>query len=276
LVSIMGDMRPIAEHRYQVDLVFASKGQRRTRRLQHDDCTQLSQGAALVMALVIDPERARLPASESTPPEAPRDATQPTHDRASGLGHPRLSVPSKTMRVAPGQRSSHPRWNAALGVMVQSGILPTAEPGLAGELSAVPMPALRLGITANYGLPSRTTFDAPSGAQAEFTQWAAGALGCWQDSRRWHWAVCGHAEFGRIRGQGRHVAEPQTRTDGYAAVLSHIEGGHALTHWLRVQLTVGGGVLLARPRYEVEGFGEVHRPAFWLLRGTAGVAVTVP
>jgi hypothetical protein len=276
-VSIVGQTRALENHRYQVELVFTTAGQRRTRRLQHDNCTQLSEGAALVMAMAIDPERVHLPAGSTAHNDSPSDSQVPAQGSPARIDDPRLFAPGTTKANAiTGHMASPVRWHAGLGTQLQSGLLPSANPGLTAELSVVPMPVLRFGFAGNYGMVNRVTFDSASGAQAEFTQWGAGARGCWQGTQRLHWAVCTQVEFGRIRGVGRNVTGAQTRTDNYSAALAELEGGYGLTHWLRLQMMLGAGLLLGRPQFTVEGLGEVHRPSIGLLRGTAGVAVTVP
>jgi hypothetical protein len=274
---IDGQLRTLSSRRYEVVLTFTTAGSdRRTRRLQHDNCIQLTEGAALVMALAIDPARVRMTEPAASQPGAPNDAPSASHAAERSPAGPRLFALPTTKQAETLGHTSPLEFYGALGVLVQSGLLPTTEPGLEVELSVVTQAALRFGLTGTYGFMSRIRPDATLDAQAEFTQWGLGVRGCWQNGQQWMFAACTDAEFGRITGKGRNVTDPQTRTDNYSALLVGLRGGYRLTSWLILDGACAAGLVAARPNYTFTNLGNIYHPAWWLLRGSLGLAAEFP
>ncbi len=255
-LTIQGRISRLANGGYRVLLDFSSGGAQRQRQIEHDDCEKLTEAAALVMAMAIDPERMQLGASElpapAPPPPAPPRAAEP--------------APSAESRPIP--------WSVALMGRGQAGALPGVGPGMGGQIGIDPLPSLRLEAAGTYWFPRSQPL--VGGANAELWMWSAGVRGCWVGGSRWKLTLCGGPEFGQVTGKGQRLVAAATATDWWGALLVGIGGGYRPIGPLELSLGVEVGASVVRPRYGVEGVGEVFRPAPWLVRASAGLGFEFP
>ncbi len=239
------------------------------RSLNGATCASVTEAAALVLALAIDPDAVAshplaLPAEEPPPPPPPPPPTPPPPP-------PPLAV---LLRVAPPAprppvaRRAH--WNIRASIFADLGSLPQATlgPSLALGLS---IGAWRLEVEANYALAQRTVGSSRGG---EFDLFFGGVVAC----RLVHLAVmeiggCGGFELGSLRGLAFGVSQPTTGSGvwlgaRFGAMLRVPLG----TRW-GLAAELGGAVPLLRPRFVIENVGPVFQTDPIALRGAAGVEV---
>jgi hypothetical protein len=257
-MTIQGRMAPLAHGGYRVLLDFSAGGARRQRQIEHDDCGKLTEAAALVMAMAIDPERMQL--SELPPPPASASPPAPVPPRATEPQRPAESRP-----VA---------WSVAVMGLGQAGPLPGSGPGIGGQIGVAPLPSLRLAAGGSYWFAENQSL--AGGASADFWMWSAGVRGCSVHDVGWELMLCGGPELGRITGTGLGLREATTATDWWGALILGFWGGYHLSRRLDLLLGVEGGASLVRPRFGVEGLGQVFRPAPWLLRAGGGLGFRFP
>jgi hypothetical protein len=254
---IEGHISRLGNGGYRVLLDFSTGGALRQRQIEHDDCEKLTEAAALVMAMAIDPERMRLGASELPPPAPPPP-----------------SAPPREAEPLPPAESRAIAWSVALMGSGQAGALPEVGPGIGGQIGLDPLPSFRLEVAGSYWFP--TSQPLAGGANAELWMWSAGLRGCWVRGSRWELVLCGGPEIGQVTGRGQRVEAAATATDWWGALLFGIRGGYHPSRPLELLLGIEAGASVVRPRYGVEGVGEVFRPAPWLVRAGAGLGFEFP
>jgi hypothetical protein len=244
---------------YRLVLDFSTRGVRRQRQLEHDDCAKLTEAAALVMAMAIDPERMKLAETDSPLPQA------------SALPPP---APSSAPPVEP-VRSAESRavvWSARVTGLAQAGALPGIGPGIRGTLALEPLPSLRFEGGGGYWFA--TSESLVRGARADFRMWSAVVRACSVHDVRWELGLCAGPEVGQMTGTGQGLQARTTATDWWGAFMIGLWGGPGLGRRLDLVVGIEAGASLVRPRFGVEGLGQVFRPAPWV--GRAGLGVKFP
>jgi hypothetical protein len=270
ITSISGQVKRFQNQGFQVDIDFEGATGRRRRRLVHGNCARLSEAAALVMAMAIDPEHVRIDAATlpdgSSDPQPPATRAAPSPDAASA------SVPSRPQEK-PAARA-RPDWRLGVAGILQSGVVPGLGTAVGSELSIAPHATWRLGVVGTYGFAHTTALASAGGAEARFSSWSVGARTCWQHARVLQVAACATAEYFRIRGEGLNVEDAQSSSDGFGALWVGLQGGYNLTSGLSFALAADAGRSLSQPAFSMQGVGEIYRPGPWLLRGAAIWAIT--
>ena len=213
------------------------------REVSDPDCAGILEAAVLFTALALD-----VPLEEvARPPLAP--ASEPR-------------APDPPAAVIPWLQAS---------IELSSAVLPRIRPGVALEAG------LRRGrLLASLGLTALApeAASSSSGPRVAVRAMFGTLRGCGQWGRsRWTFVPCMAAEIGRVRGRGMGTDADRKARSLYAAlafdlgVNVHIAGRLTLIGALR------GRALLARPRFFVEGFGELFRTPSASIGGTLGLRV---
>lgn len=230
------------------------------RVLEDPSCAVLTETAALMIAVTIDPNAVTRPPPEpvapkpvaAPPPVVPvvAERAEPTR-RSCDVGRSRLRTSPRDLRPCVGLEAR---------VGMQLGILPrTVGAGIGADI-AITWSRLRLELGASHWFrrAARSTDDPPTGGELGLT---AGSLGvCARLGRRsFELPLCAGAELGAIHGRGVGIDEPRTERVPWAAAWL---GPRAM--WVaHPRLVLLGGVdlvvPLARYRFEIAGIGVVHR-----------------
>jgi hypothetical protein len=246
-------------------IVTITDGGRRRRRLPHEDCERLSEAAALIIAMAIDPaaldvaDEAALgalaraePAEEvAAPTEAEPAEAEPTASTPERAAPEPVRAPEPPHRFA--ERWIGPRLAFDLGV----GRLPTIDVG--GTL----------GVTAGVGplrfelvggaLGPRTV--AVEAGEASFVAWSVAARVGWalRLGPRVELPLLVGVDLGQLRARGRGLPQASSA----APPIGHVHLVPGVIVWIAPNLGLGleldAFVPWARPSFTVDGHGTVFR-----------------
>jgi hypothetical protein len=266
---------------FSVRLHMATSSGIQRRELTHEDCAELTEAAALIVALAVDPTLT--PPPDATPPEpvekeappAPAETPTPLPQPSPVPSLPE-APPEHDQGEGSNEGSAGVRLSLALLGFVGTGALPEAGPGAMAEIAADAGP-LRLAVRGSYWFPRFAALADASGPGVELDLWSAGVRACWVS--RWprvELSSCLGPELGDLRGKGVEVQNSRTRH----ARLSALVAGATLAYQPRpgtmALLGFELGKTLESPRF---GIVEDNRPvkAFepepWLARALLGLGV---
>ncbi len=276
-VRVQGD----AAHGYAAKLSFVSAQGKTERALEHPNCSKLTEGVALLVALGIDPERVRAQqekaAVESSPAEtvvtpAPL-ARAPTPIQERSEPPPIVADRAPSVPTFRNSTEASVRASVAIVGLVGGGMLPGASPGIGPEL------ALRLGhfeaaAVGRFWAVRNASVPGTPDASVDLSLFTAGLRLCGVPTyRRWSWLVCARGDLGRMSGDGQQVDQARTRHDLFAGFGGSLAVAYAIGRFSPI---VGADLLAltARPSFGVlRGREEVvaFRPQPWQLSGFVGL-----
>jgi hypothetical protein len=261
------------EEGYAVRIMVTSTAGAYERILRHEDCGKLTEGAALVMALAIDPERVQaqnLVSSESRKPKpAPRQ--QPVSE-----------PPPSTVAPAPSETTEPSGLGGDFGLFAlgAAGMLPDFAPGFGLDIGLRLGKHFRVGAIGRYWLARSERVSAQQGQQdgeIRLRLWSASLRGCWLPvSAEFEFGVCLGPEAGQMAGEGRQVEDARRETDWYTALILDVGAGFSVTGPLLLAAGLEGGPALSRPRFGVEGWEGQYQPDPWTARARIGAVIRLP
>ena len=263
---------------FVAEIVTVTEGGQRRRRLPHSDCQRLSQAAALIIALAIDPAsiaavdeetlEAIASAEDEASPDEPEDApdesndesgTEPeTEDEPRPLA-PTAGDPDPTEPDPPeSTRRLRPWWGAArLAFDLGVGRLPTVDVG--GTLGVtVGGGPLRIEVLGGAWAPRSVVVEQGRGV---FWTWAiAGRVGAAIPlGRRVELPILAGIDVGQIRAAGRGLLD----AGDAAPIVGHVHLVPGATVWVHgnVGLLVEADLFVpwSRPSFSVAGHGRLYR-----------------
>ncbi|MFZ5892647.1 MAG: hypothetical protein ACOY0T_16430 [Myxococcota bacterium] len=256
-------------------LTTTHAGQQLTRKLEATSCDELSDAAALILALVLDPELLTRPSST---PATSAEASGPSE--ATSLRT--LSQPRKAIAPAPPVSSAPPVARPSPPLRA----LPLVELGPLAAWGALPSPAFGVSLTGGFDLshwrwlitgsyfPGRRASLAGTNGSASFELRTLAATVCWlpEAFRNMYLGPCVTSEFGSIAARPEGVDFPSDDTKRWGAsgagVLLRFASRRAFEFGLQSSLLVPWG----RPEFRLAG-SILHQPAALTLqiRGFLGV-----
>jgi hypothetical protein len=165
------------------------------RSLEAASCQDLANAAALIIALMIDPEAV---AAHATPP-------QPVAAPPSPVAPPPVTAPSP----APERKPRAVEYLVGILAAGSFGTLPSIDAGLGGGIGLQGR-RWRAELRGTYGLrrDQKAWAAAPAGAYGQFNFWAVAFAGCFNVGREsWAFGPCADAEVGVISAQGFGVSQ---------------------------------------------------------------------
>jgi hypothetical protein len=273
-LSVKGAVRGDARSGFNAALRVTSARGAQRRELSNTDCQKLSEAAALVVALAIDPKLvvpppANLPAPESAPatPSAPavsvpvaatpvalvRDEALPAQRKAGSPSAWRFSVLAvglATSGALPGVAfGAGPRLTTGkgrVGLVIHGAYLfPKVEPVPSAEPSGIELGLARVGV----GLCA-----VPIGKPAL--------------------SACVGPVLGDMWGRGTGLENPSTEHDLWTAVAAELALTHVTSFGPTVLAGLEGGPVLGAPRFGITQNGhplEVYRARSWFFGGSLGL-----
>ncbi len=228
------------------------------RELRSDRCDEVTHGAALVLAMLLDAAVAPTAMAVSPPAPRPPPTTSTTGEQP-------------TPQRAP--------WSGLLrgGVMVDVGALPVATAGW--RLTAgVAFRSFIAELSSGAFLAQRLPIPQVAGAQAQLSlDFDVLLRGCWAPGEaRVRPRVCGAATVGQLSGTGLGLTAPRTERSRFAAVFVGM-GAHLELRWgfgLLVHLELG--VPLVRTNVVIDGQPSVFTTPWLLTRAEAGLEWRFP
>ena len=291
-LRISGEVLASDARGYVAHLRVQGSGAARERELSHRDCAELTEAAALVTALAIDPtltvpengantnagaladeSAAKNPAGNAPPPTAPAESALKAATPGPGA---RLSAPSlkDSLPTPPSARSVRAAI-AAVGLLGNA-VLPGVGVGV-GARARVQRASLALGLQADYWLPrSRSVGD--GGAGIELGAWGAGVTACGVPlSGRMALALCGGGVVGDMYGAGNgFLSSPRTSHRRWSGLEAELDLTIMTTSSLATWLGLNVGKTLEAPHFGVKEDGrpvELFTPSGWTMGGFVGLGV---
>jgi hypothetical protein len=228
-----------------LSLVTASGTRAGERKLAGPDCAELMRAAALVLALMINPQASLL--AEPPPPPPP-------------LPPPPPPPPAPEQPFAVG-----------VDLLAGSGALPGLAAGF-GLRIAAGTAALSAELRASLWLPRSTASDNEATAGGRFYLADASAAGC---ARALHDqslspALCVGGSLVRLHGSGYGVGFPSEASAWWTAAFAEANLRARVSRGSAVRLAGAVVMSLGRPSFELAGVGHVFEPASFWLRATLG------
>ncbi len=261
------------------------------RTLRASSCADLSDAAALIFALAIDPHAAPPPPSvaSSAAPAAPLSATAAEGDAAKG-SPASSSAPASSASAppaAPPPPSTSPKRDPyappqgslardGLGVAAtfvgDVGLLPSVDLGGSLEIFFT-RHGLRLDVDGTWLAGTHAGAPTP-GPGGDFTFLAAGArVGHIWRVGRFDLGPAGGAEIDRLHAEGYGVTSPSSDTGTWVT----LRAGGTMAFWVvrgfALFSHIEATAPLSRPTFVLDGVGPVHRPAFF--GGRAGLGAQI-
>jgi hypothetical protein len=269
------------EKAFSVRLNIATAAGIQRRVLTHEDCAELTEAAALVAALAIDPTlTAKAPAAppqpveEAPPPAAP--AEEPTPAPEPSPIAPPPAPPQQEESKIPNDDSTDIRLSLGLLGFIGVGALPEAGPGAAADI-AVDTGPLRFVARGSYWFPRFAAVEGASGPGVDVDLWSAGARACWIS--RWdrvELASCLGPELGDLRGTGVDVENSRTRHARVSALMVGASLAYQPRPGTRALLGFELGKTLESPPFGIVVDGRpvtAFEPEPWIARVLLGLGV---
>ncbi len=258
-----------AEGAFELTLRTDVAGQHGERTVRADRCDELAAAAALILALMIDPEAVARAEPEPTPlaPSLARALAPPAREveppRAAPAPDARRAAEPFT-EAGPPSPARDGRLEALFGAGIQLdvGTLPAVAPALVIE-GGFGVPLIDGRVRLAFLFPQAGTSAELAGASAELMAFTAGVLACLRPIEQARaLGLCADVAAGSVFGAARGISEPR------------FGGGF----WL----AAGGGLALAwqpAPWFDLEGMaeilGQIVAPAFEVLVGGPGGERTI-
>lgn len=252
-IAAQGEIRVDASGSYRLSLrtrVGAITGE---RVLSGQDCHELADAAALVLALLINPEAALAaePAPPAPPPAPPPPAPLPPAPvrQRSGLG-------------------------CGLDAVLASAVLPGLGQGLAARFF-YQRGLLAATVQVAGFLPSEKRAPLLPGASASFyrLESALALCGATPSDQRLGGMLCAGGAIVRLHGESSGVSTPGQASAYWPEGLLVASGHLRLTSAARLHLAAEGHGLGSRPDFAILGLGSTYRPAAFNVRGALGIDV---
>ena len=311
LIPVKATVSREAGGSFVVRLETPGEGGTQARELRGATCKAVADAAALILALMIDPEAAMTPEEEapiatkrtdedqrggseksptnSEPTSPPRPESAP-HLRSS---RPPSAAPAKTKtqepkRAAPSEADPARPIELRLGAWAGAdiGSLPGLAPGF-GASGSIAFGAPRLSIGIALWPDNAATLAALPSAGSDVGL-LAGEIGLCSAllQKPVEMAPCAAVEIGQLFAKGFGVSDPRRGASVWVA----LKGGGALV-WrpfekkykhkynnpldhLGIAARIELVVPLVRPRFIIEGIGPVHSPAALAGRGSLGIEIS--
>ena len=291
---------------YVLQLATQLDGSQGFRRLQATHCAELTQPAALVLALSIDPnvltrQNQAGPPGQATPPVTSAvGSLPPTEPTAAPLPPPPAAAPPPAPKAPEPTRAASPSNNAARDARLDAPRAPGsresrtksplhARAGAGGAIDAGTLPAPALGGTvALAGGYDRLELEARSALFATQTKAVVGSAAgdlsltsgavsaCYRALDIARLSACASGEAGRLSGEGVGVSDPGSGAvwlwTGLVGARASQDIGEGLALWLRVDAAIA----VNRPRFVLENVGAVHQRSRIGGRGALGAEVRFP
>ncbi len=248
-----GAIRAAPSGGYDLLLRTNVDGAQGERLLAGNDCHQLAEAAALVLALLINPD------ATSFEPEPSRAVTLP----------PPPAPPASSVAVRP-----RPGHGLGIGAVWATGVLPSAAAGLSATVF-YQRGIWALAFLMTGFLPDDREAPILRQASASFYRLESALQLCAGSStdRRVGGALCLGGALVRLHGQSTGVSDPGQATAYWPE--ASLAGLGRLRLTAATQLRLGADLhgLGGRPDFAIAGLGNVYRPAAYNLRAILGVDV---
>ncbi len=252
------------------------------RELEAPSCSELSEAAALIVAIAVNPDLVVEDASPPEPEPEPEPASEPTPEATPEPPTPDPTEPGPSPHLRTGSADAAARdpggLPVGLHVRADAGLVWNVLPGAAGQVGlalGVHQHFWRAEARVSYGLPRVVEPRGTPAVGGRFQLLAGHLRGCGvPDVGPLEFPLCAGVQAGGMLGVGRGTIEPVSASAPWAAV----EVGPGIA-WIprrtRGRLALIGGVdvliPITRPAFDTEASGIVHRAGSAGLTGQLGI-----
>lgn len=290
-LQIVGRVAARAGGDYAVELRVTGRLGVQRRALQHRDCAKLTEAAALITALAIDPELIVPEAQPATPePEqaeaatpgaSPPVAAAPARQLDTGFAQKELAatiapapIPSADAGPQPARESSPLRGSIAALGLLGTGSLPKVGVGFGarGELGAR---RFRVALDGAYWLSRFQGLQAETGPGIELGMWGVGLKACGLPlAGKVTLSGCLGPKIGDMYGRGNGLLENAVEAHGrWSALVAELSLAISARSGLMTLFGVELGRTLEAPRFGIltnQREREVFEAARWTFHGFVG------
>lgn len=218
----------------------------RKRTVTGRSCAEISDAAAVLVAMAIQ-DAAREPSAEDSNPGS---ETQTSEETTTPIAESPPALPTPPHTPAPARRAPLVSSLLAAGVIGDSAALPGGSLGFAVD-AGLRYGALRAEFEGTALAPR--TRELAAGQSAEFSFFAGALLGCVEGKLRPVLAFgCGGFELGRLSGEGRGVINPRVGSATWQAARFDLGLAFPSSGSLRFHSRVGVVAALARPSFQLD------------------------
>jgi hypothetical protein len=290
-LAISGKVAEDSARGFVASIAVTTEQGTRTRELVHQDCRKLSEAAALVVAITIDPTlSAKFPeavtpippatAAASSPSDAPPPPPLPVPSQLPPAAlAPAVRADTPATPTSPSEKPSDWRFAGALVGALVEGPLPEVGVGIGARFSAR-RSVFAVGAELAYYFPRPATIDVDSNATIEIDLLSATLSGCFLPlGGRLSLGLCPGFVLGDLRGVGRGVENPRTQHARYSALTFDAIGTYETQAGAVVVLGLGLGKTLEAPPFGILLNGEeleVFAPDDWMFQAFLGFGLAAP
>ncbi len=261
------------------------------RVIQASSCVDVSEAAAMVVALAITPENDSQETSALIPVMAPSreseaeqagvlDESQPpkamTTEKSAAMPDAQSHGPTDDVDQAwftdePSDADSPANFTVSAAGIWDAWLLPESTLGVRVGASLLVLRELSVSVHGSFLNPiEQSVSDAGPGVQARYDYAAGGAYACWQPKSVEPASGCLGAEVGRVGAEAAGLANGSAQVSVFPAVTSELK---ITPRWGRFTLDAGleGVFPLLRDTFTVDQLKELHSTPPWTLRAVAGL-----
>jgi hypothetical protein len=240
-------IRPAAKTGWTLSLATDLDGVVGERSLSGMSCESLAEAAALMLALILNPELAISAPPAAPPPPPPPPAVVP-------------------------ERWPHPRWRLGAHGGIQTGTIQELSSAFALTLG-VAWGRLSLRLMPGFSLPQDVYVDSEQGLGGRLWLGSAAALGCWSAALGWMaLSPCLGVEVTRMKGRGLGVLQPRATSVYWSSAELGLFAGLPVGHGVHLELGALGILPLHRPTVYLDEIGRVSRPSVLGVKALGGLA----
>lgn len=271
---------------FEATILTTTEGGRRSRTLTHTECQPLSEAAALIIAMAIDPAAidaadprtlgnvATARTVDVAPQPGPKAKNKPEPEPLPEPARESVPVPERPRPARAGRFAD--RW-AGPRIAFEAGFgrLPGLDLGGSGGV-ALGLGPLRLQALAGTWAPR--TVAVGNDGDTRYWAWSVGLRAGWafEVSPRVEIPLLVGVDLGQVRARGRGLQRPATASPP----LGHAHLVPSVVVWVHPSVAllaeIDAAVPWARPRFEVSGHGTVFRAPLMGVHGGIGVVARFP
>jgi hypothetical protein len=253
----------LSDGRWRVTLRTRSGDTEGERTLEDADCDAIRKAAALLLALMIDPNAAPPSDAPPAPPPPPSPPPKPVPE-------PR---PVRRRAPRPVPRRAEPMFSVGVDGVVDAGSLPAWAYG--GRLTfGVATSHASLELRSTLWLPrTQVSASSPSaGGRFTMAEQAIALCGGSDRTRRLAVGVCAGPALVWMRGTGFGVTDPGSASALWPAAFVEGAAQIGLTRGLALRAAVGASASWLTPTFAIRQVGTIHTPHAGVARAALGVS----
>jgi hypothetical protein len=276
-LSVTAVVRQTVLGQWQIELSFTEQEETRIRRLSAQSCTELTDAAALLVALAVDPNmEARLTkvqaddapfssATETAPASIARGDASIAQSQSKAPDKPgepmsmlRVREPSTPTAATRSWARFHPFFG--LGPATSFGVLPGI--GLGGQaVGGFQSRHLRLSLEASLLASRSASLPGAAEARADLYSWTIGFAPCWLVSfgKSVSLGPCAMAELGMLGGHGQGLEGTRSAQKPWGALRLGGHGALQVSQYARLVFAGDLGAPFGRASFLLAG-EQVHQP----------------